>query len=360
MPIRNYGVLKGRVIRRIWTENRYEMLIVTQARNRKYRASVNLRSQGFPSELLYYSIPDFEHPITDQLKKMRIGYTKLDSDPDNESLDYIRDNIFTPSRMMIPSFNDYEGKYNDLHYELEEYIKPMLPQKDDKIDYVLKSDDTHPLVFAFGDRWGPIPGEDDRYFQFHPALGVHKIHMNQGNVQQWAYDNGIWQDGGLIFYYPEEDRWSAVFLAFQTQAFHTDDETGKRLLPEPTPENPEPPAKDNIPARTQVPVRIVAALINPVGNDIGKETVVLKNTTDNEISLDGWSLRDKQRRIEPLDGVSLAPGEERTIKLTGYGITLSNRGGIITLVNEHQIKIHGVAYLRSQAYTEGVLVEFKH
>ena len=46
------------------------------------------------------------------------------------------------------------------------------------------------------------------------------------------------------------DQWVGVFLAFQSQAWHTDDRTGHAL------------AEPAVPDRT---VRIVAALVNPTG-----------------------------------------------------------------------------------------------
>jgi uncharacterized protein YukJ len=46
--------------------------------------------------------------------------------------------------------------------------------------------------------------------------------MNQGNRGKYKKDNGIFQDGALIFSYPNAD-WLAVFLAFQSQSFKTDD-----------------------------------------------------------------------------------------------------------------------------------------
>jgi uncharacterized protein YukJ len=82
--------------------------------------------------------------------------------------------------------------------------------------------------------------------------------MNQGNSQRFRHDDGVWQDGGLLLYYPAQDQWVGIFLAFQSQTWHTDDQTGHTVagLPEP----------DHI-------VRIVAALVNPPGPAPEAETV---------------------------------------------------------------------------------------
>jgi uncharacterized protein YukJ len=55
--------------------------------------------------------------------------------------------------------------------------------------------------------------------------------MNQGNPRSGPFggDNGVWQDGALFVHLPEETRWIAIFLAFQTQAWQTDDLTGHPL-----------------------------------------------------------------------------------------------------------------------------------
>ena len=69
--------------------------------------------------------------------------------------------------------------------------------------------------------------------------------MNQGNVGQFVKDDGVWQDGGLILHFPSTDQWVGIFLAFQSQAWHTDDRTGHRLeepgpdLAEPSPTEPD-------------------------------------------------------------------------------------------------------------------------
>ena len=50
--------------------------------------------------------------------------------------------------------------------------------------------------------------------------------MNQGNVGRFRSDDGVWQDGGLLFTSPRTDQWAAIFLKFQSQTWHTDDTHG--------------------------------------------------------------------------------------------------------------------------------------
>ena len=89
-------------------------------------------------------------------------------------------------------------------------------------------------MYAFGERWGPETGVKDKVFGFQPGNGVHDIHMNQGNSARFRGDDGVWQDGGLLIHLG--DRWIGIFLAFQSQAWHTDDKTGHTIAgPAPTP-----------------------------------------------------------------------------------------------------------------------------
>jgi uncharacterized protein YukJ len=46
--------------------------------------------------------------------------------------------------------------------------------------------------------------------------------MNQGSGDEHRHDNGTWADGGLVFHEPSRGRWCAIFLAFQSQSWHTD------------------------------------------------------------------------------------------------------------------------------------------
>jgi uncharacterized protein YukJ len=47
--------------------------------------------------------------------------------------------------------------------------------------------------------------------------------MNQGNPPgSYEQDNGIWQDGMLVFELPASNTWAAIFIAFQTESWSTD------------------------------------------------------------------------------------------------------------------------------------------
>ena len=73
-------------------------------------------------------------------------------------------------------------------------------------------------------------------------------------------------------------------------------------------------------------VYIERALVNPVGDDPGKEVVVIGNTTTASVDLTGWSIVDKNNNVEVLRGVFLPGGESRGVVLSGSAAQLSNKG----------------------------------
>jgi uncharacterized protein YukJ len=97
----------------------------------------------------------------------------------------------------------------------------LVDELDFRVDRLLAS--ATGRLHAFGTRWGPEPKTPDQVFGFSPGNGIHDVHMNQGNRDEHRRDNGVWSDGGLIFHEPDQNRWCAIFLAFQTQSWHTDD-----------------------------------------------------------------------------------------------------------------------------------------
>jgi hypothetical protein len=200
--------------------------------------------------------------------------------------------------------------------------------------------------------------------------------MNQGNPpNNHAQDNGVYQDGALLLHFPQGsgvavERWIAIFLKFQTQAWHTDDTTGNVL--EGGEEQPAVPHEPELPGgTTNVPdagtsqpgphepdgqVRIISALVNPVGADQGLEKITLLNAINTVIDLTGWRLGDKNKNWMPLNG-ALAPGETKQVAVVDP-VQLSNKGGIITLLNANGLKVDGVSYTSAQAQDEGVSIVF--
>jgi uncharacterized protein YukJ len=293
-----------------------------------YRIAVNVLSQQAPSELLYLAVDDFRHPIT-ALLPAEGGWTPLPSRPGAANLDFIRGNLFDP-KLMRPLPPDVSGPDNDLADSLDHYTARAMA-------------DDQATLYAFGERWGPEANVPDKIFGFRPGNGVHDIHMNQGNSGRFREDDGVWQDGGLLFRFPGEDRWVAIFLAFQSQAWHTDDTTGHA-----------------IDAPTEVgdqPLRIVAALVNPVGPSPEQESVTLLNASPAPVDLAGWRLADRMKRTCLAPAMVLAPGGTVTVALTPE-VQLGNKGGAVTLLDPDGLKVDGVAYTAADVEREGWTLVF--
>ncbi|HEY4420602.1 MAG TPA: YukJ family protein, partial [Pseudonocardia sp.] len=217
MPLKAYGVLSARVVdtRREGSSDspHYQIHLVDDG-GVHYRAAVNVESAEAPSQLRYLVVDDFRHPVTAALPAAGSGWTPLHPGPGGANLDYIRANLFDPAAMrLLPP--DASGPDNDLADLLDHYV--LRAKANQRV-----------TAYVFGERWGP-EDQADQVFDFRPGNGVHDIHMNQGNSAQFARDDGVWQDGGLLLHLADESRWVALFLAFQSQAWHTDDTTGHTI-----------------------------------------------------------------------------------------------------------------------------------
>jgi uncharacterized protein YukJ len=332
MPLARYGVLAGRVIDRRSEGGADTPHYQIQMRGGgvDFRVAVNVLSKQHPSELLYLADEAFRHPVVPELPNLPDGFTLLPSRPGGLALDFIRANLFDPT-MLRPVPATAPGPDNDLADKLDHFVERAAA-------------DPAARLYAFGQRWGPEPATRDKVFGFSPGNGVHDIHMNQGNSQQFRGDDGVWQDGGLLLHYPTQDQWVAIFLAFQSQAWHTDDQTGHALP------GPEPGAADSA-------VRIVAALVNPPGPAPEAETIALLNASPRDVDLAGWSILDREKRQLVLDAGSVPAGVTVQV-LVGPPVQLGNRGGLITLLDPDGLKVDGVAYTKSQAAAEGWSIVF--
>ena len=218
MPLSAYGVLCVRAVacRREGSGSspHYEVHAVDDA-GTDYRIAVNVQSQLPPSELLYLVDDNLAHPVTAALEGLASGWHGLAPGAGGSNLDYIRANLFERADMR-PLPPDVEGPGNDLADLLDHWLRRAI-------------DESGARLYAFGERWGPEAGAPDEVFGFRPGNGVHDVHMNQGNSGAYRRDDGVWQDGGLLLRLPGASRWVGLFLAFQSQAWHTDDVTGHPL-----------------------------------------------------------------------------------------------------------------------------------
>ncbi|EFC85944.1 DUF2278 family protein [Parafrankia sp. EUN1f] len=344
MSLDRYGVLKGRVLdhRREPDDDtpHYQILIDGDG---SARAAVNVLSSGQESdpkmsELLYVAVEDFQHPILADLEKLKDGYKELDRKPGGLALDYIRGSLFDRTDLRaLPAHEP--GEDNDLADVLDHYVTRAQANNGSRI-------------YAFGEPWS-AEKEADKVFRFRPGRGIHNIHMNQGSAGRFKGDNGVWQDGALLFHFPAADRWVAIFLAFQSQRWHTDDRTGGALPDVPQARPGGQPAEGEPDQR----LRIVGALVNAVGPSPEDESVTLINTTTESVDLAGWAIADRDQHQVSLPARTLAAGETIRIPLVPP-VALGNHGGTITLLDAVGLKVDGVAYTAADATEEGRTVVF--
>lgn len=340
MPLKAYGVLIARAVdtrREGAHDTPHYQIHLTDDGGTEYRAAVNVLSQERPSELLYFVSEDFRHPVTARLEGLPGGWNPLPPGPGGPNLDFVRGNLFDPAAMRkLPP--DLDGPDNDLADLLDRTVRRAVA-------------DPRARLYVFGERFGPEPRIRDKVFGFLPGNGVHDIHMNQGNSRRFRGDDGVWQDGGILVHFPGgsagPSRWIAVFLAFQSQSWHTDDVTG-HTIDDVDGGRPEPGTR---------PVRIVAALVNPAGPAPEAETVTLINASPEPVDLTGWHLQDRLGQRSAVPPGPLAPGACLTVALSG-GAQLGNHGGEISLLDAGNLKVHGVSYTAEQAGREGWTVVF--
>ena len=352
-----YGVLRGRIetiTREDDDSSPHLQMKVIDGTGKAWRAPFNVRS-GDGSELVFHKAdPLISHPILDGLARIATGFTMLPSGSrnTNNSLDFLRAPLFDwAAGVAVPSFKP--GVNNDLQDTMIAHLSQLKQQGGD--------------VFVFGAVF-PAPGQPSNPrpidLQFGTTQGVHDIHMNQGNPNpgSFAKDNGVHQDGGVLLQF--SNRVVGLFGRFQSQLLPTNNssghpENGRPVPPGGVPVRPSPDGGP-LPPTTFPSVYIERALVNPAGDDTGREMVVLGNTTTAAVDLSGWSIVDKNNHAEVLPRVVLPMGESRVIALSGRLAQLSNKGGTIRLKNPAGQQIHAVSFSQADAGDEARFIRFNN
>lgn len=109
----------------------------------------------------------------------------------------------------------------------------------------------------------------------------------------------------------------------------------------------DPPTRPHVGTGT---IRIVAALINPIGQERGNETVTLLNTSPESIDLANWVIADNAGK-QTLN-FNLASGETHRVSMSN-NIQLSNTRDTITLLDPQETIIDQVSYESNDLPEEG-------
>ena len=223
-----YGVLKARIIKGYREDEdgkspHYQVVLeelVNKQENlfRKWKSPVNVKSKvgsGPESELLYFIDSNLlkqarAHQARAELWQRKLaalsalpeGFHPNPAESKNRdlALDYVRERYFERDEMnTMPATSP--GAWDDLQDYIDFYLRRAVEAGDAVTAY----------VFGACFRAGGFP------------IGVHDVHMNQGNSGPYAHDNGPYQDGGLILTSRHSSTAVGIFLAFQGQSFNTDD-----------------------------------------------------------------------------------------------------------------------------------------
>jgi len=315
--------------------------VVVEAAGHLWFATINVRSDKEPvgapvgHSYLYYLIDtDFSHPIVPTILARPQGLSPMHGAIEHSynagALDYQRGNLFDPGAMrVLPP----EGEGDDgLVQRLSALLQVARQQGDDVIIYgqTFKMQKPHQTDGAFG------------YTPDGP-FGMHNIHMAQGD-QPDLFPHGdetcVWGDGGCFLWDDTAKRMTSVFLAFQSQRWHTDD----KGIPAEGVTGEEPPTYDFSSGGAPVAPAVRAAEITSMHRlPDGTVSIVVTNMGTAPLDLTGWSLLADAARSLPLPAQTLAPGAP--LAFAPPNDAISDGGGILSLFNPQNLKVDGVAFL---------------
>ncbi|KAL5358809.1 hypothetical protein BJX96DRAFT_163998 [Aspergillus floccosus] len=332
MPLDNYGVWKAYPkryhVERRGTRTPHLTLYFRDNGGPEFQAAINIKSgDQQESRLVYWVNEDMSgHPLVGGLSELKTGFKRLDDEEPERGglrLDYIRGNLFDVNTGRVLE-HDITGPNNDI-------IDVLVPKVQQAIN-------EEAVLYIFGEK-------------FNTNDGIHNVHMNQGNIQRYSGDDGVFQDGALLFHFPEADKWAGIFLAFASQAVHTSENDGhaitrvtwKDLLPGDLVENS---------------VAIHKAVVNSVGRgEDKKQSVTLTNLTNRNISLARWRIRNSRWAQQVLPR-NAALGAKATNVFEVPNCPLSTDGDTITLLDRDGLKVAGVSYNSQQGNAENGEIDF--
>jgi uncharacterized protein YukJ len=214
MPVQNYGVLTGTISALMDSSQAQQKdphgkphyMVEVSAGGALYRAAVNVLSDDNPPDLQFYMNTQYQHPILQTVQQFKPGFQPLASAPGTGALDYVKEDLLDLSLMtIVPPMDGPGGR------DLDDIMNKAFGSP----AAVSAGAPSPGTVYFFGSGYTD-PGADE-YFGFSPSPGIHNIHMNQGSTGSFADENGAYQDGAVLIYYPGPGTWTAMFFKFQSQ-----------------------------------------------------------------------------------------------------------------------------------------------
>ena len=316
--------------------------VILEEGGRQWFATINVRSdKGAPGDpidksYLYYLIDsDFRHPIVPSILARPQGLSQVERSYAGGALDFQRGNLFDPRAMRVLPMEGQGG--DNLVQRLTAILQVAKDQGSDVFFYGngFKKDNPHQTDAAFG-------------YTPDTPFGVDNIHMAQGDPQainQRIHENGVWHDGACFIFDRHGGRMTGAFLAFQTQAWHTNDE-GDLIYGTTGSEAPLYDFSNGADTPLPMPTR-AAELTSLHRAPDGTGAVIVANMTNAPIDLTGWTIFAEAMKRLPLPEAPLLPGAPLSVALAA-GV-LNDAGGILTLVNPANLRVDGVAYLGGDA-----------
>jgi uncharacterized protein YukJ len=341
----NYRCLRGKVhsVAPAAPPTNPHLWVILQANSEQWFATINVRSDKDALEepvgksYLYYLVDsDFEHPVVSSILARPEGLSIVERSFAGGALDFQRAGLFDPTGMRVlpPEGPGHDGLIQRLTAILQ-------LAKDQESD-----------VFFYGNAFRKDnPRQTDGAFGYTPQtpFGLDNVHMAQGDPQsinRRLRENGVWHDGACFVWDGHASRMTAVFLSFQSQAWHTND-NGDPIAGATGAEAPAYDfAKDG--ALIMPPPRL-AQLTSAHRAPNGAGSVVLTNMGQAPLDLSRWRLIiDTNLRID-LPATKVGPGQPLNLALAPGA--LADRGGVVMLVNPSGLSVHCVAYYGGDSAT---------
>ena len=335
----NYRCLRGKVhaFAPAQPPSNPHLWVILEVGGRQWFATINVRSNkdepGEPvgkSYLHYLVDVDFAHPIVPSILARPEGLSSVARSYDGGAIDYQRGNLFNPNAMRIlpPQGPGDDG----LVHRLGGLLNLAKTQGHD--------------VFFYGNAFAKNdPRQTDAAFGYTPdtPFGVDNIHMAQGDPREVnirLHENGVWHDGACFIWDETGRRMTAIFLAFQSQGWHTND-SGDLIFGATGCEAPTYDYSEGAGTPLPPPKR-AAEITSAHRSPDGTASVVIANMGTAAARPRRLAAADRHGQELPAARNGSPPGQPLSAPLPAGSI--SDGGGLLTLINASQLRVDGVAY----------------
>lgn len=214
MPLPGYGVLIGTLIRFAREDpdnfgSWYHGKLYVQTPAGQYEGAIDVSTPA-GIKVQYRVVPDLSRRLFASILALPSGWHLLATNASSGALDYLRSPLLRNSPGCVavvasPLIDLINAFFRSPQFGWIESTG------DNALDVLEANLTGSQRLFVFG-------------APYNTGLGVHDIHMNQGDPPgQFQHLDGIWQDGGTIIERPGGEL-VAVLTKFATQSFQTDDQ----------------------------------------------------------------------------------------------------------------------------------------